>query len=210
MPEEKIHVIYNAVENLDSIQPKRIPLTTSIKIITVGRLVPWKNINGLIDAVSKLDDIGLVIVGDGPDRQELETFTNRLGLRERVYFTGQRNKKETLNIMCACNIFVLNSSYEGFPHVILEAMALGLPVVATDVGGISEVIIDGENGFLINFSESSEDLEPFLKRLIKKGELRTMLANNGRSHILKKFNASIMLKETEEILKGEYRSKIFT
>ena len=208
VPEEKIHVIYNAVENLDGIKPKLIPLTTNIKIITVGRLVPWKNINGLIEAVSELDDVGLVIVGDGPERSKLETLTQRLGIRERVYLAGQRSKKETLSLMCACNIFVLNSSYEGLPHVILEAMALGLPVVATDVGGVSEVISDGENGFLINFSKSSAELVLQIKTLIKEKDIRVILARNGRLHALKSFSVSRMIQETEEILKSEYQSKI--
>ena len=71
-------------------------------------------------------------------------------LSDRVYFAGQRNKEETFALMAACDLFVLNSSYEGFPHVVLEAMCAGLPVVATEVGGTPELVRDGENGLLIS------------------------------------------------------------
>jgi len=208
IPEDRIHVIYNSVNVSDTVQPATIPLDANLKIVTVGRLVSWKRFSSLIEAISKLNDVGLVIVGDGPDRPELEALTKRLRVRERVYFAGQRSKTETLNLMCACNIFVLNSSYEGLPHVILEAMSLCLPIVATDVGGISEVISNGESGFLIDFSKNSEELALVLKDLIKRDDLRALLAKNGRLHVLKNFCVSRTIQETEEILKSEHQSKV--
>jgi glycosyltransferase involved in cell wall biosynthesis len=76
----------------------------------------------------------LVIVGDGPERARLEALAQTNQVIDRVYFAGQRSKAETFGLMAGCDLFVLNSTYEGFPHVVLEAMSVGLPVVATAVG----------------------------------------------------------------------------
>jgi glycosyltransferase involved in cell wall biosynthesis len=91
-------------------------------------------VNGLLEALTEVPELGLVVVGDGPERPRLERRARELGVSDRVYFAGQRSKKEALSLMAACDLFVLNSAYEGLPHVVLEAMALGLPVVATAVG----------------------------------------------------------------------------
>ena len=88
--------------------------------------------------------IGLVIVGDGSERKRLEGVANTLDVADRVYFAGQASQAETIRLMAACDFFVLNSTHEGLPHVVLEAMSLGLPVVATAVGGTPEVVCDGE------------------------------------------------------------------
>src|SRR4029077_21032506 len=120
-----------------------------IKVVTVGRLVPWKQVDQLIKAIAECDEAGLVVVGDGPDRERLEQLARGGNLGDRVYFAGQRKQEETVSLMAACDLFVLNSTYEGLPHVVLEAMSAGLPVVATAVGGTPEVVSDGENGMLI-------------------------------------------------------------
>jgi glycosyltransferase involved in cell wall biosynthesis len=112
-------------------------------------LVPWKCVDMVIEALVSCPDIGLVIVGDGSERQRLEGFANTLNVADRVYFAGQARQAEAIHLMAACDFFVLNSTYEGLPHVVLEAMSLGLPVVATAVGGTPEVICEGDNGRLI-------------------------------------------------------------
>jgi glycosyltransferase involved in cell wall biosynthesis len=135
VPEDRITVIYNAVEPVNGIRPAVVPLKTPVKLVTLGRLVSWKRVDQIIEAITKLDQAGLVIIGDGPERSRLEEQAFRVGTADRVSFAGQRNNAEAMALMAACDIFVLNSTYEGFPFVVLEAMSLGLPVVGTAAGG---------------------------------------------------------------------------
>lgn len=145
---ERITVIPNAVE-VTQVTPAPLPLSTTKNIVVVGRLVKWKGVDGAIRALAEVAETGLVIVGDGPERAELERLTVSRGLEGRVYFAGQRPRAETFALMAACDLLVLNSTYEGLPHVVLEAQVLGLPVVATAVGGTSELIQEGVNGYLV-------------------------------------------------------------
>jgi glycosyltransferase involved in cell wall biosynthesis len=196
--ESKITVIYNAVELPSSIS-LLIPLSTRFKIVTVGRLVPWKHIDHLIEALSECDEAGLVIVGDGPERSRLEELARARQLSERVFFAGQRTKEETLAIMAACDLFALNSSYEGFPHVVLEAMSAGLPVVATAVGGTPEIVRDGENGLLIP-PNANGALSKILIRLLTSSDERHRLAV-GAHATTERFRRSAMIDATEAALR---------
>ncbi len=198
MPEEKITVIYNAVEPLNGIQPAEVSLQTRVKIVTVGRLVPWKQVDQIIEALARCDGVGLVIIGDGPERGHLEELVRTLDLRDRVYFAGARSKAETLSLMAACDLFVLNSTYEGFPHVVLEAMSLGLPVVATAVGGTPEVVEDEENGLLLAPATNGA-LSETLLQLVSSPLQRQRLAS-GAKHTMERFRLSAMVKETEAVL----------
>jgi len=200
VPEERIVVIYNALEPLNGIEPANIPLQTPVKVVTVGRLVPWKHVDKVMDAVARLDGISLVIIGDGPERGHLEAFASTLGIGDRIYFAGVRNKAETLALMAACDVFVLNSTYEGFPHVVLEAMALGLPVVATAVGGTPEVIKSGLNGLLIEANGGT--LKHVLGKLIVNGNLRKQLSINARETVQEAFSVNAMIAQTEAELAG--------
>jgi glycosyltransferase involved in cell wall biosynthesis len=198
VPDTKTIVVYNAVE-LPSLACSTIPLSTRFKIVTVGRLVPWKQLDNLIEAVNECEDAGLVIVGDGPERGRLEALARQRQLADRVYFAGQRSKEETFALMAACDLFVLNSSYEGFPHVVLEAMCAGLPVVATEVGGTPELVRDGENGLLIE-SNANGALSKALKKLTTFSEERQRLAAGARE-TTQLFQQSAMIEATEAALR---------
>jgi len=200
VPEEKITVIYNAVEPLNGIQPAEVSLQTRVKIVTVGRLVPWKQVDQIIEALARCDGVGLVIIGDGPERGHLEELVRTLDLRDRVYFAGARSKAETLSLMAACDLFVLNSTYEGFPHVVLEAMSLGLPVVATAVGGTPEVVEDEENGLLLAPATNGA-LSETLLQLVSSPLERQRLAN-GAKHTMERFRLSAMVEKTEAVLRN--------
>jgi glycosyltransferase involved in cell wall biosynthesis len=199
VPETKTIVIYNTVE-LVSPSPLAIPLRTRCKVVTVGRLVPWKQIDQIIGAVAQCDGTGLIIVGDGPERGRLEDLVRSCGLIERVYFAGQRDKKETLSLMAASDLFVLNSTYEGFPHVVLEAMSVGLPVVATAVGGTPEVVRNGENGVLIEPTANGL-LSRTLVNLVSSSVERQRLAK-GAKQTVERFRRSVMVGDTEAVLRN--------
>lgn len=199
---EKVGIIYNATELPNDIQPAHLPLTADLhfKIVTVGRLVAWKQIDHLIEALGECDAAGLVIVGDGPERHRLEEIAGDRQLADRVYFAGQRSKAETLSLMAACDVFVLNSTYEGFPHVVLEAMCVGLPVVATAVGGTPEVVHDGENGVLLPPTANGL-LSRALLNLISSSIEREKLAA-GAKRTVERFRHSAMVEETQAVLQA--------
>jgi glycosyltransferase involved in cell wall biosynthesis len=200
MSEKKITVIYNSVELVSPSPYNSIPLSTPMKLVTVGRLVPWKQVDHLIAAVAQCDGAGLVIVGDGPERSRLEELVHTHGLTERIYFAGQRSKGETLSLMAACDLFVLNSTYEGFPHVVLEAMSVGLPVVATAVGGTPEVVHDGENGVLVAPNPNGL-LSKTLMKLVSSSAERQRLAG-GAKRTVERFRYSAMVEKTQSMLQA--------
>jgi glycosyltransferase involved in cell wall biosynthesis len=204
VPTERIAVIYNAAEIPDGVEPLPIPLKTPIKAVTVGRLVPWKQVDGLIEALREIPELGLVVVGDGPERPRLERIAQELGVSGRVYFAGQRSKKETLSLMAACDLFVLNSTYEGLPHTVLEAMALGLPVIATAVGGTPEVVQDGETGLLVPLNG---ELTGTLKRVVNDYHLRQVLSQRARHWVCQNLSAEQMVKQTETVLLDTMRKR---
>jgi glycosyltransferase involved in cell wall biosynthesis len=199
VPEEKMTVIYNAVEPFDGVQPAVVSLRTPLKVVTVGRLVPWKRVDRVIEALVSCPTVGLVIVGDGSERKRLEDLANTLDVADRVYFAGQVSQAETIRLMAACDFFVLNSTYEGLPHVVLEAMSLGLPVVATAVGGTPEVVCDGGNGRLI--APAVDDaLGQVLAQLVSAPEDRQRLAR-GAQQTAVQFGFRGLLEATETVLR---------
>lgn len=195
VPRNKIAVIYNAVEIPNGVCPAKVPLETRFKVVTVGRLVRWKRVDKIIEAIGQLEDVGLVVVGDGPERQRLEGLAQELQVSDRVYFAGQRCREDTVALMAACDVMVLNSSYEGLPHVVVEAMSLGLPVLATPAGGTSEIL---EDGLLIH--PDAEGLAEALRRLIEDEGLRHRLSRNGRRKVETAFGLPAMVERTEEVL----------
>lgn len=132
IPRDKIHVIYNAVE----VSGKK-EVRSKKSVVTVGRLVPHKNIAGIIEAVSMLRGYNLRIVGDGPEWKNLHESAKKL--KAKVEFLGALSREETLREIASAEVFVLNSNYEGLPHTVVEAMYLKTPVVATDILGTTEI-----------------------------------------------------------------------
>jgi len=186
------------VETPAAAQPLPIPLTTRVNIGTASRLIPLKQIDHLIAALKDCDGMGLVIIGDGPERERLEDIALANRVAERVYFAGQLSQKETVALMSACDLFVLNSTHEGFSHVILEAMSVGLPVVATAVGGTPELVRDGENGVLIA-PNSNGALAKTLRGLVASVETRRRLTRAGLE-TARQFVQATMIESTEGVL----------
>ena len=113
-----------------------------------------KGVKYLIETLNiiknKNKNIRLFIVGDGEEREYLEKLVKELTLEDYVRFIGKIPNERVLEYMVASDIFILPSLSEGFPVTFLEAMASGLPIITTNVRGLSEIIIDGENGFLVD------------------------------------------------------------
>ncbi len=114
-----------------------------------GRLGPQKSVGTALEALARVDEVALVIAGDGPDRAALERRARELGLEERVRFLGAVPRDQVLRIFRAADASLLPSAWENFPHTVVEALAVGCPVIATAVGGVPEVVRDGVNGLLV-------------------------------------------------------------
>ncbi len=199
IPSEKIRVIYNAVslEELGMV-PETVAELPRPFIVTAGRLVPWKHIDGVIDAVAATSDASLAILGDGPLRTALAHRTQEK-LPGRAVLTGMLSHKDTLAAMQSADAFVLNSSYEGLSHLLIEALALGVPTIATLVGGNPEVITDGENGLLVPAGDTPA-LARAITRVLGDEALRARLSSHARESA-KRFSVELMCDATAALLK---------
>jgi glycosyltransferase involved in cell wall biosynthesis len=140
-----------------------------------GRLTAAKSLDVALRALAQLDGATLLVVGDGEERAGLERLARELRLEPRVRFLGAQPRAEVLRTLRAADVAVLSSRWENFPHVLVEALAVGTPVVATAVGGVGEIVADGENGLLVPSGEP-EALAGALARVLGEPALRDRLA----------------------------------
>jgi glycosyltransferase involved in cell wall biosynthesis len=199
IPASKIKTIYNAVEVLPDTPPASLPPFPGRTLITVARLVQWKGIDALIEWLSTRSDLRLLVIGDGPERSNLESLAARSGAADRVVFTGNVSRQQVMAYLKASDLFVLNSDYEGLPHVLLEAYAAGVPVVATSVGGTDEVVENGHNGFVVPPRQMDRMAEA-IDRLLSDDNLRAVVANNGRRTLHSRFRWETLVEQTEDAL----------
>lgn len=146
---QKTIVVYNAVDKDSPGKAAQLAPFAGKTMITVCRLVPWKGVDSLIRVTARLKNVRLLILGDGPLRSRLEALTREAEVAERVLFLGNVPASSVADYLKQSDVFVLNSTYEGFPHVVLEAMAAKVAVVATSAGGTPELVEHGETGLLI-------------------------------------------------------------
>lgn len=167
---------------------------------TVGRLVPVKDHSNLLDALARLHARGiaatLVIAGDGPLRGTLESQVVALGLDGRVRFLGYRPDVET--VLAALDIFVLSSESEGLSNTILEAMAAGVPPVATAVGGSDELVERGVSGLLVP-PKDAEALTCALAELCVSVDRRLAMGQAARERAATQFSLSAMVRDYEQL-----------
>ena len=154
--------------------------------LSVGRLVPWKGFLRLIEAwplvLQHLSDAKLIIVGSGPDEATLQKAVSDKGLQDSVRLAGRKVPDELALYYKACDIFVLNSGYEGLSHTILEAQAHGIPVAVSNAGGNSEIVRHGINGLLFRNDQTKEIVE-VITRLFQSTEDAVQYARTGLQHL---------------------------
>lgn len=201
IPVKKIIVVHNAVALTEGGQaPEAVRQLPHPRIVAVARLVPWKDIGGIIEALAKARHAGvkasIVIVGEGPERVRLETLA-RERLRDSFVFTGPLPPEDVHATLRESDVFVLNSSYEGLSHVLIEALMTGLPIVATRAGGNGEVLTD-ESGVLIPVGDTAA-LTEVLAKLMRDPELRARLGRGARERA-RLFSVPVMLARTKDLL----------
>ena len=199
---ERASVIYNGVDTrLFKEDSKPRPRASDTTILgCVARLSHEKRHCTLIDAIRELADRGnsvfLYLVGDGPLRRELESQVLRLDLSAHVCFLGNRN--DVPQLLPRFDVFVLPSSFEGMPLTVLEAMASGLPVIATNVGALSEMVEEGINGYLVP-PDNPGALAIAIERLVRDKDLRTRMGRVSRKMAVERFDLSTAVRRHEEL-----------
>lgn len=200
----KIVTIYNASEsNNNDLNEKVAP--DPDQIITVGRLVPWKGIDGIIKAIKIIKqtrpEIKLVIAGDGPEMNNLKKLTEELSLGESVKFLGNVSKKEIMRWYKRSFIFILNSSYEGLPHTVLDSFTTGTPVIATNILGTNEAVYNESTGLTVPLNDP-QALASAVNRLLADSELRSQLIVNARQLLKEKFSWQTHLSSLNSLFKS--------
>jgi len=146
-------------------------------VISVASLSKQKDHVTLIKAIAHLQNVHLLIVGDGSLKTKLHEFSISLGLNNRVHFLGYRN--DVPELLAAADVFVMSSHWEGFGLAVVEAMAAGVPVIASDVPGLSEVIEHGKSGLLFPARDEAK-LAENIRLLLKDKHRRQQLINEGK------------------------------
>lgn len=145
-----------------------------VALAFAGRLTAQKSLHVLLEAVAGAGAVTLAIAGDGPERGAVEAGIRQRGLEERVRLLGSRSRAEVLELFHAADATVLSSAWENFPHSVVESLAVGTPVLATAVGGVAEVLRDGENGLLVPAADPAA-LRDAIVRFAGDGDLRRRL-----------------------------------
>ncbi len=204
---EKVRVIHNGVElkgyrrdGSFSLKRKMGIEDGAFALLTVGRLEEVKGHIFLIKALELLRKRGYIfkalIVGRKDYKDKLQKEIVDRSLEDKVILTGER--KDVHELLAIADAFVLPSLWEGLPNVLLEAMAAGLPVVATRVGGIPELITDNETGLLVE-AKDNDALAEAIERMIKEPGLRERLGHNAGDYVRKNFDIKRTVSETEEL-----------
>jgi colanic acid/amylovoran biosynthesis glycosyltransferase len=155
----------------------------------------------LLDAVAALPDVTLDVVGDGPSLASLRQQAAALGIAERVVFHGYLNESGVRDRLAEADVFVMTSFAEGVPVVLMEALAAGVPAVATAIAGISELIEQGVTGLLVP-PANAEMTAQAVRKLLDDPGLRSRIASAGREKVEREFNLTTECDKLANIMKA--------
>ena len=160
-----------------------------------GRLTVQKALDVALEAVERTPEVELVVAGDGPERARLQRIAG-----ERVRFVGPLGRDDVLRLFAAADAAVLPSAWENFPHAVVEALAVGTPVIATDVGGVAEIVRDGENGLLVPPGDAAA-LADAVTRFFSEPELGRRLADAAAPSVAE-YAEERLFTRLENVLRG--------
>jgi len=209
VPRHKIRYLPNGIDT-ERFRPdpelrarlrQELRLETAFAWLAAGRFVVSKDYANMLQAFSRVaperNEGCLVIAGDGPLRPSMEQLASDLGVTERVKFLGTR--RDIPALMNAADAYVISSAWEGMPMVLLEAAASGLPIVATDVGGNSEVVIDGKTGFLVPPKDPDALAQAMLRLMGLPPEERRRMGAVARQHIEANYSLDRVVDQWEAL-----------
>lgn len=182
-PPERVVTIRNGVEVDEGARPRRMPTTSRLHVVFVGRLTNWKGVETLLLALTGFNGVTATIVGDGPEYPHLLELSKQLGVADRARFVGRKAADEVKKLLSEADALVLVSLYEGMSQTLLEAAAFGCPSIASDIGGNRELIVSGVNGILVP-PQNVQALRQALERLLCDPALRLRLGEQARKMAL--------------------------
>lgn len=175
LPYEKVNVLPAGRQEMDMVEKDRY-------LISVGRLVRRKGYDFLLESVAGIKEAGLVIIGDGPEKEHLCKKIQDLHMEDRVILAGQVPEKVKFQYLENSDVYVLSSIHEGFGIVLQEAMQAGLPIVSTDFGGQTDLVVHGENGFLVPYGDRQAMIRA-VRRILSDRELADKMRKNNLEKI---------------------------
>ncbi len=172
------------------------------RILSVGRVVHQKGLDLGLRALAQLKDLDWewYIVGDGPQTTSLKSLARELGISERVMFPGWQSHQDLLKWYHQANLFLFPSRHEGMPNAVLEAMASGLPVIATRIAGNEELVVEGETGFLVQ-TENVDELREALRKALTHSSLREKMGAASRLRVEQNYTWQKAAEQYQTLLK---------
>lgn len=201
---EHIRVIHNGINpvNIVLADLNRSHTKTKVKLIYVGRMERSKGVHLLLEQLANnFPNVELLLIGDGPYKTELQSIAEELSITEQVTFYGKVPHSQAIELMSSADIFVLPTlRIEGFPMTIVEAMFVGLPILASNMGGIVDAVDDGKTGYLIT-SNNAEELKDRLDKLVGSRDLRTLFGSNSKAKAHKEYTVNVMIDKYMDVFK---------
>ena len=164
-----------------------------------GRLTAQKSLERVLEVVAGADGVKLVIAGEGPEREPLRARAGELGIGDRVTFLGAQPRERIVELFHAADATILASSWENFPHTVVEALAVGTPVLAMQAGGVAEVVHDGVNGLLVAAGDTAA-LAEAVRRYFSDDELRERLRGAAAASVAE-YAPQVVFGELEQTLR---------
>jgi len=200
---DRLHIVHCGVEPA-KFQPRR-HAGDAKRLLFVGRLAAVKGLNLLLDAFMEIAQrrpgCELTLVGDGPERAEIKQRVREMGLESQVTFTGYQSPEKVGEYLAKTDVFVLPSFAEGVPVVLMEAMAAGVPVVATRVAGVTE-LVDHETSGLVVPPGDCKSLSEAIDRLLDDGAMRQRMAEAGRARVEAEFDIRIEARRLRNLIEN--------
>ncbi len=207
VPDSKVRAVHNGLDrehgraevDVTAVRRRAGVGDNDVVVLFVGNLLPHKGLLRVLHAMPSISETAhLVVVGDGPDRAHGESLAEKLGIASRVHWQGRLEANEVRDWMLAGDLLTLPSTIEGLPYVIMEAMACGLPVVASNVYGIPEMITAQENGLLVNPNDVAA-IAAAIHRLVADATLRVQMGIAARKRFELEFTLETHLDKFESI-----------
>jgi glycosyltransferase involved in cell wall biosynthesis len=201
---DRVGVLPNPAPDVPELRPREeLKAELGVNGATIafaGRLTAQKSLDRALAAVAAADGVSLVVAGEGPDREPLEAKARELGIAGRVRFLGAQPRQRVVELFRAADATILSSSWENFPHTVVEALAVGTPVLAMEAGGVAEVVHDGVNGLLVPAGDT-DALAGAVRRYFADEALRERL-RAGAADSVADYSAERVFAQLEDVLRA--------